>query len=212
MANVAMAATAGAVAMAAAPSTYDITSGKNPRGIPKGKFVDDVEAFIKKSGAEKVDPILGELQELFSKYKFFEMNLLRKKGKLQNQLPEIKKSLEMVNYLIAQRAAGSNISTNFPLSDNVYAKANINCADGDNAGQVCLWLGAKVMMQYSYAEALELLTNNLTGATAKLTEVNEDLVCVRENIILTEVNIARIFNWDVKRRRALKAAGGGGGK
>ena len=205
-----MGAAAGAVAMAAKPATYDIISGKNPRGIPKGKFVDDVAAFIKASGAGKVDPILAELQELFSKYKYYEMNLLRKKGTLQNKLPEIKKSLEMVNYLIAQRAAGSNISTNFPLSDNVYAKANINCADGDQAGQVCLWLGAKVMMQYSYEEALELLTNNLSGASSKLAEVNEDLVCVRENIILTEVNIARIFNWDVKRRRALKAAGGGG--
>ena len=196
--------------MAAAAPTFDITSGKNPRGIPKGKFIDDVPAFLKASGVEKVDPILGELQELFSKYKYYEMNLLRKKGTYQGKLPEIKKSLEMINYLIAQRAAGSNIATNFPLSDNVYAKANINCADGDQAGQVCLWLGAKVMMQYSYEEALELLTNNLSGATAKLKEVDEDLVCVRENIILTEVNIARIFNWDVKRRRALKAAGGGG--
>ena len=56
----------------------------------------------------------------------------------------------------------------------------------------------------------EQVDEGLMRVRRALKEVNEDLVCVRENIILTEVNIARIFNWDVKRRRALKAAGGGG--
>ena len=50
--------------------------------------------------------------------------------------------------------------TQFELSDNLYAKAEIK-----KPKAVGIWLGANVMVEYSFAEAIELLQKNL--ATAK---------------------------------------------
>lgn len=49
------------------------------------------------------------------------------------------------------------VSTTYQLADNVYAHANINC----QAQVVYLWLGANVMLEYSYEEAQALLNKNL---------------------------------------------------
>jgi hypothetical protein len=39
----------------------------------------------------------------------------------------------------------------------------------------------------------------------------EDLAFLKDQMITTEVNIARVFNHDVKQRKKAKEAGGGGG-
>ena len=48
------------------------------------------------------------------------------------------------------------INTNFLLSDNIWAKAKIP----NTTGKVGLWLGANVMVEYTYDEAIKLLGNN----------------------------------------------------
>ena len=58
------------------------------------------------------------------------------------------------------------ISTNFLLSDNIWAKAKVP----NTTGKVGLWLGANVMVEYTYAEALTLLGKNLANAEAKIKE------------------------------------------
>ena len=112
------------------------------------------------------------------------------------------------------------IETDFILSHNLYAKAEVPPTD-----KVCLWLGANVMLEYSNEEAEELLNKNLTQANASLEQTNIDLdflkfvfiyfkirinfsklffFCNRDQITTTEVNMARVYNWDVKRRQGLK--------
>jgi hypothetical protein len=54
-------------------------------------------------------------------------------------------------------------------------------------------------------EAADLLTEKLRQANQSLAIVVEDLEFLREQITTMEVNIARVYNWDVKQRRALKA-------
>ena len=61
------------------------------------------------------------------------------------------------------------------------------------------------MVEYSYDEALELLGGQLTQTHSKIAELTEDLVHLRENSIIVEVNMARLFNHNVKTK---KAAGG----
>ena len=74
--------------------------------------------------------------------------------------------------------------------------------------RVCVWLGADVMLEYTYTEAEEMLTRRVADAKAKDAEIVEDLAWVRENKIIAEVNTSRTFNYDVRRRRA---AGGSDG-
>jgi hypothetical protein len=67
---------------------------------------------------------------------------------------------------------------------------------------VCLWLGANVMLEYPRDEAILLLEDNLKNAKAALVTLIDDMGHLRDQITVTEVNMARVFNWDVKVRRA----------
>jgi hypothetical protein len=53
-------------------------------------------------------------------------------------------------------------------------------------------------------QAIELLERNLSEAKKTLKELIEDQGLLRDQITTTEVNMARVFNWDVKERRKLK--------
>jgi len=55
-------------------------------------------------------------------------------------------------------------------------------------------------------QAIELLERNLAEAKKTLQELHEDQGLLRDQITTTEVNMARVFNWDVKERRKAKAA------
>lgn len=57
------------------------------------------------------------------------------------------------------------------------------------------------MLEYTYDEAIDLLKTKLDKAKKDLFETSEDLALVRNQIITAEVNISRIYNWDVKRKR-----------
>ena len=78
----------------------------------------------------------------------------------------------------------------------IFAKADIS-----NSGVVHLWLGANVMLEYTYDEAIELLSSKLEKASKDLDMISDNLSFVRNQIITSEVNISRIYNWDVRKRR-----------
>lgn len=67
-----------------------------------------------------------------------------------------------------------------------------------------LWLGANVMLEYTIEEAVKLLQERLDTAKQTLKTCEEDLEFLRENITTMEVNTARVYNWDVQKRRELK--------
>jgi prefoldin subunit 5 len=78
----------------------------------------------------------------------------------------------------------------------VFAKAEIS-----KSGVVHLWLGANVMLEYTYDEAIELLSSKLEKAKKDMKTISDNLSFVRNQIITSEVNISRIYNWDVRRKR-----------
>lgn len=57
------------------------------------------------------------------------------------------------------------------------------------------------MLEYPLEEAVELLTNKLDAAERNVTGIIEDLEFLREQITIMEVNTARVYNYDVRRRR-----------
>lgn len=56
------------------------------------------------------------------------------------------------------------------------------------------------MLEYPLEEARDLLTNNLKTAKENLQQVETDLDFLKDQITTTEVNIARVYNWDVRKR------------
>ncbi|KAF9571763.1 hypothetical protein EC968_000209 [Mortierella alpina] len=173
----------------------------NPRGIPKAPFVENVEDHV--SEQEPVEIVLKKFQEAVAKYKFMEVNMLQRKRNLDAKIPEIRKTLEMVQFLQSQGDDGDDtkeIETMYELNDTLYATAKIQ-----PTGKVCLWLGANVMLEYPVEEAAELLASKLAAALKTLSNTEEDLAYLRDQITTMEVNTARVYNWDVKQRRLARA-------
>ena len=84
-----------------------------------------------------------------------EAQLLRSRQSLRVKLPDIKKTLEMVAMLKSKHQEQEKaVETNFLVSDNIWAKAKVP----NETGKVGLWLGANVMVEYTYDDALKLLT------------------------------------------------------
>jgi prefoldin subunit 5 len=88
------------------------------------------------------------------------------------------------------------MDANFLISDNVWAKAKIP----NDTGKVGLWLGANVMVEYNFEEALKLLEKNLTNAISRLNATEDDLNFLKDQITTTEVNIARVYNQTVANK------------
>ncbi len=63
------------------------------------------------------------------------------------------------------------------------------------------------MLEYDMDEGEELLVSKKAKAEINLKATQEIIDNVREQITVTEVNMARIYNWDVKRRQAEKEKG-----
>ena len=93
------------------------------------------------------------------------------------------------------------ITTWYNLCNSVYGKAKVDTSKGI----VNLWLGANVMIEYEYDEAIAFLQSNLEHAQAESKIVSQDLAFVRDQIVTSEVSMSRIFNWDVRRKRAAAA-------
>ncbi|KAF7989792.1 hypothetical protein HCN44_008466 [Aphidius gifuensis] len=174
---------------------------KSYSGIPEAAFVEDVDAFMALAENEgKVDKVLKKLDENHSKYKFMEYNLASQKRRWKSQIPEWERSLEMIKKLQSEKDSSQDLDIQFLLSEQVYAKAVVPPTD-----KVCLWLGANVMLEYTLDDAQSLMVKNIDVAKTKLKHVEHDLDFVRDQFTTTEVNMARVYNWDVKRRQATKS-------
>ncbi|KAH9916392.1 Prefoldin subunit 3 [Epithele typhae] len=190
---------------------------RNPRGIPKAPFIADVAQFLGKD--RTAEAALKEFQAALAKYRYMEQNLAQRRGSLEDKIPDIKKTLAMVEFLQERRegkgaaseddldddlgddeSASKPLITTYELNDTLYAEAQLEDTD-----TVYLWLGANVMLAYKLPAAVSLLRSKLEAARNSLESVIEDLEFLREQITVMEVNTARVYNWDVKRRRDLRA-------
>mmetsp|Transcript_12144 Transcript_12144/g.20732 ORF Transcript_12144/g.20732 Transcript_12144/m.20732 type:complete len:202 (-) Transcript_12144:179-784(-) len=187
-----------------ASSTYsdDFVKNNPPdvhHGIPAAVFFDDVPAMVKQHGAQKC---LERLNVLHNKYKFWESKFIRSRNVLLQKIPEIKRAIEAVTTLkekdeeIKQGKMSAKESlVNYELADQLFAKAHVE------ASSVCIWLGASVMVEYPFDEALALLKKNLETAEKNLKDIDANLVFLRDQINVSEVNMTRVYNEDVRSRR-----------
>ncbi|KAL0889964.1 hypothetical protein Bca101_013947 [Brassica carinata] len=184
------------------------------RGIPAAKFIQDVETYLSQSSLDSnsalafhqessvPDPLHNDDYSmsihisLLQQYKVVEMKLLAQQRDLQAKIPDIEKCLEVVGTLEARKGTGEALLADFEVSEGIYSRACIEDTDS-----VCLWLGANVMLEYSCEEATALLKNNLENAKASLEVLVADLQFLRDQVTVTQVTIARIYNYDVQQRR-----------
>jgi len=82
-----------------------------------------------------------------------ESHLVQQQKGLLVKIPDISNALQALHHLMKK---DDTVSCHFELADSVFANAKIKKED-----TVLLWLGANVMLEYSYEEADQLLTKNL---------------------------------------------------
>ncbi|KAK9136667.1 hypothetical protein Sjap_007261 [Stephania japonica] len=180
----------------ASPSSSAVTER---RGIPGASFVEDVQQYLAQLGLD-VNSALVFLQERLQQYKLVEMKLLAQQRDLQAKIPDIEKCLDIVATLQAKKETGEALIADFEVSEGIYSRARI-----EDSSSVCLWLGANVMLEYSCDEANTLLQKNLENAKASLEVLVADLQFLRDQVTITQVTIARVYNWDVHQRRIKQA-------
>ena len=186
------------VAAASSDDSALTSTPSNSRGIPSATFIEDVPSYLVQHG---VDPerLLRSLQSLYGKYKFMESQLVAQQKSLLEKIPEISNALSSVAYVQQRR---SDFSVHFELADSLYAEATIPAS----TDSVLLWLGANVMLEYSLDEAVELLTRNLANAETSLKSLEGDLAFLKDQITVSEVNIARVHNVHVAAKAERKKA------
>ncbi|KAL8243874.1 hypothetical protein R6Q59_010132 [Mikania micrantha] len=190
-------------------TTQSTDKTTNPRGIPVFPFMSNVNDYIK--SPSETESVLTRFQEMISKYQFMQQNVERRAAGLKEKLPEMKRSLDVVKFLLRQKSNAdaddaSKLETTFQLQDTLYAHASINT---DTLDEVYLWLGANVMVAYPLAEAQDLLQGKLDKAKESLVAAEEDLEFLRVQVTTLEVAIARVHNWDVAEKRKRKVEGKG---
>lgn len=146
---------------------------------------------------------LEKLQAFYSACKAIEQRLSQRKSRLKAKIPDIESTYNALLQMQQQAELGEALTAHYELAQCVYAKATVPV---HQENKVCLWLGANVMLEYPREEAIALLERNLSEAKKTLKELVEDQGLLRDQITTTEVNMARVFNWDVKERRKQKAA------
>ncbi|KAI6002411.1 Prefoldin subunit-domain-containing protein [Pisolithus orientalis] len=203
------------------PPIPTLGQDKNPRGIPKAPFIANVEEYIGGPDGDVEGP-LKEFQDAIAKYRYMDGSLTQRRKALEDKIPDIRKTLQMVEFLKQRRdrkqkaddqeddleeddensdGAKKPLTTTFELNDTLFAEAQL-----DDTDTVYLWLGANVMLSYEIPEAITLLRSKLDAAETSLKTAIEDLEFVREQLTVMEVNTARMYNWDVKRRRERRSA------
>ncbi|XP_010931768.1 prefoldin subunit 3 isoform X2 [Elaeis guineensis] len=188
------------MAASTSSSSASLPSVTERRGIPAASFVEDVETYLQQSGLD-VNSSLSFLQERLQQYRIVEMKLLAQQRDLQAKIPDIEKCLDIVATLQAKKGTGEALIADFEVSEGIYSRARIEDTDS-----VCLWLGANVMLEYSCEEAKALLQKNLENAKASLEVLVADLQFLRDQVTITQVTTARVYNWDVHQRRIRQAA------
>ena len=176
----------------------------SPRGIPRVAFVENVAELVKSSG-DSAETLLKRFSEQYSKYKLAEHRLIRTIANLEAKIPDIKKTLQTLEYLkksLVEEDGGKGFTTNYGITESVFCQAKVLPQK-----TVHVWLGANVMVEYTFDEATEMLEKNLKSATENLATTQEDLSWLQEQQTILEVNTSRLYNYDVVERRKKSESG-----
>lgn len=168
--------------------------------VIKAKFIENMDTFIKECGS--VEAAMGQLQTSYQELKYLEASLQQRKNSLAVKVPEIENTLSALVHLRKESEGGSEEGTlvNYELADGIQATARVSTP----CEKVYLWLGANVMMEYPSGEAEELLRGNIEGAKKTIEQCEKDIEAIKGHIVTMEVNIARLFNYDVKMKKLQK--------
>lgn len=181
------------------------TAKENYSRIPQAPFAEDAEELLgkvlelngdaneecrNKSLAERQRWALGMVDELMSKYRLMESSLRMKQQRMDSALEELESSISAVEKVQTNAKQLMETRFDYELGDTMFGSATIDA----ECSKVCLWLGAGVLVEYAFDEAIEFLKAKSEDRKQDLKQCSHDLVFVREQITIMEVSMARLYN------------------
>ena len=101
------------------------------------------------------------------------MQLTKTKRVTLDKIPDLRKSLEAVTLM--KEKPELDTSTTMEISDSLHAHVRVK-----NPKNVCLWLGASTMVEYSVDEAHSILDEKLKTAQLRLESLNDALSALKD--------------------------------
>ncbi|EGG15267.1 prefoldin alpha-like domain containing protein [Cavenderia fasciculata] len=166
----------------------DIKSASN---IPTVSFIENVDEYLKD---KELETVFKQLQEGYNKYKYFESKLTNNVSILTNRSKQLQETIKIIDTMETKQE--DTFTMNYELSEGVFSSAEIS-----KPKSVYLWLGANIMLEYSFDEAKQVLAKNLSSVEKQLSDTIQDLGFVKDQITTTDVNVSRVYNYDVIQRR-----------
>ncbi len=160
-------------------------------GIPKAQFIEDPEKFIAQH--KTVEEAINQLNQIYQKYKFMDMQIVKQKAAVAAKIPDLEASLKTIRFY---RSREEDTIVNHELADGVFAKAKVPPVEN-----VSIWLGCQVMAEYPIADAEALLEKNLAGAKRQIAEHDSNLDYLKDQTNTIEVSIARVYNANIVKNR-----------
>ncbi|VEL29583.1 unnamed protein product [Protopolystoma xenopodis] len=179
-------------------TSCDTTADLEKKGIPKATFIEDVDKFLKDNNFSSLQEAGHSFEQMYMRYKHIEQAFFQRKLRLLQQIPNIRKTLDVVRHL---KQKSEDLDVNFEVSSQLYAKAHIKKAD-----KVGLWLGANVMLEYTLDEAEKILIENDNSAQVSMVDVDNALDFLKDQCTTVEVNLARLHNLSIKISRQTQGA------
>mmetsp|Transcript_18213 Transcript_18213/g.35776 ORF Transcript_18213/g.35776 Transcript_18213/m.35776 type:complete len:208 (+) Transcript_18213:435-1058(+) len=181
---------------------FNLVEKRSERGIPMVHFISDVPGFMTQPGAE-LKSVMEALDNLYNELKQLESRCVNMRQIHKMRIPEIEETISVVEFLQKKAEDGEEtpMITNFQLSASIFAEAKVDYS----AGKVVLWLGASTAAELTFEEALDILRTNLKRKEEQLEQCEDDLQLTKRQITTAEVCMARVYNNDVKERRAAAA-------
>ncbi|KAH8066550.1 hypothetical protein JL722_997 [Aureococcus anophagefferens] len=100
-----------------------LSGNTNPRGIPHVAFIDSVESTLAATTDGTVETLIGAFNELHQKFKILEGHKARTKMSMKQKIPEITKTLQLVEHLKAKHEAEEDFMSHYSLSEMIYGRA-----------------------------------------------------------------------------------------
>lgn len=200
-------------------------SRKSKKHSPALRYYEDISEVVR--GAPNVLPAtLTVYRELHAKFTLMSDSMRRQQEGMNVRLDSLRAAVEVVLVALAEQtaktdtnvelseqsgasSAASSVATPIhplkclekelicPVSDCLYARAKVT-----DPSKLMLWLGSNVLMEYSPAEAKEVLEGNCKTLEEQIAEVAEEILFLREQITTAELAISRLHNYGVSQRSA----------
>jgi len=176
----------------------------NPRGIPKALFIDLNDTKI----TSNLELTVANVQQNLQKYVYMLKSKDQQLKSITDITKDIKTNSKVIDTLIAQNADDSDDEDGefqdiqYELEDGLFAFASIPKKSTTNT--VSLWLGSGILMEFTYEEAQQILSEKSAVYTNKINEIMEDIEFLREQITTLQVNMSKVYNYSILQKRKLE--------